>query len=86
VAQRRKRRPENGVDAFVLRGASDRLADQFFFKTSSSPLFASRLCEALINFTRTFSPDKPCRAVHTDHIRQVTNNQYYNDDVCVCIS
>ena len=29
------------------------------------------LCEALINFTRTFSPDKPCRAVHTDQHRQV---------------
>jgi hypothetical protein len=29
------------------------------------------LCEALINFTRTFSPNKPCRAVHTDQTRQV---------------
>ena len=28
-------------------------------------------CEALINFTRTFSPDKPCRALHTDQMRQV---------------
>ena len=29
------------------------------------------LCEGLINFTRTFSPNKPCRAVHTDLVRQV---------------
>lgn len=29
------------------------------------------LCEALVNFTRTFSPDKPCEAVHTQRLRQV---------------
>ena len=29
------------------------------------------LCEAIINFTRTFSPSKPCEAVHTLKTRQV---------------
>ncbi|KAL5473104.1 hypothetical protein EMCRGX_G027549 [Ephydatia muelleri] len=29
------------------------------------------LCEAIINFTKTFSPDKPCEAVHTNDRRQV---------------
>jgi hypothetical protein len=29
------------------------------------------LCEALVNFTKTFNPDRPCQAVHTDRKRQV---------------
>ena len=29
------------------------------------------LCEAIINFTRSFSPSKPCEAVHTLKTRQV---------------
>ena len=29
------------------------------------------LCEALVNFTNTFNPDRPCQAVHTDRKRQV---------------
>ena len=29
------------------------------------------LCEALVNFTKTFHPDRPCEAVHTDRKRQV---------------
>ena len=29
------------------------------------------LCEALVNFTNTFHPDRPCEAVHTDRKRQV---------------
>ena len=29
------------------------------------------LCEAIINFTRSFSPTKPCEAVHTLKTRQV---------------
>ena len=30
------------------------------------------MVEALINFTKTFSPDRPCNAVHTEQTRQVT--------------
>lgn len=29
------------------------------------------LCEALVNFTKTFNPESPCEAVHTDRQRQV---------------
>ena len=29
------------------------------------------LCEAIVNFTRSFSPSKPCEAVHTLKTRQV---------------
>ena len=29
------------------------------------------LCEALVNFTRTFHPRRPCEAVHTEKMRQV---------------
>ena len=29
------------------------------------------LCEALVNFTKTFNPERPCQAVHTDRKRQV---------------
>lgn len=29
------------------------------------------LCEAIINFTRSFSPSKPCEAIHTLKTRQV---------------
>lgn len=29
------------------------------------------LCEALVNFTKTFNPDRLCQAVHTDKKRQV---------------
>ena len=29
------------------------------------------LCEALVNFSRTFSSDQPCEAVHTQRRRQV---------------
>lgn len=29
------------------------------------------LCEALVNFTKTFHPDRLCQAVHTDRKRQV---------------
>ena len=29
------------------------------------------LCEAIINFTKSFSPGKPCEAVHTLKTRQV---------------
>lgn len=29
------------------------------------------LCEALVNFTKTFNPDRQCQAVHTDRKRQV---------------
>lgn len=29
------------------------------------------LCEALVNFTRTFRPNHPCEAVHTQKSRQV---------------
>ena len=29
------------------------------------------LCEALVNFTKTFHPDRPCEAVHTDRKRQI---------------
>ena len=29
------------------------------------------LCEAMVNFTKTFHPDRPCQAVHTDRKRQV---------------
>ena len=29
------------------------------------------LCEALVNFTKTFTSDKPCESVHTQRLRQV---------------
>lgn len=29
------------------------------------------LCEALVNFTRSFNPKRPCEAVHTQRLRQV---------------
>lgn len=29
------------------------------------------LCEAIINFTKSFSPGKPCEAIHTLKTRQV---------------
>ena len=28
------------------------------------------LCEALVNFCKTFSPDKPCEVVHTQRTKQ----------------
>jgi len=29
------------------------------------------LCEALVNFTKMFSGEKPCESVHTQRLRQV---------------
>ena len=29
------------------------------------------LCEALVNFTKTFHPNHPCEVVHTQKTRQV---------------
>ena len=29
------------------------------------------LCEALVHFTKTFHPSRPCEAVHTQRLRQV---------------
>ena len=62
------------ICAFFCKMSQEHQKILYYYPEDEAPNRKVRnvgLCEALVNFTKTFNPDKPCQAVHTDRKRQV---------------